>query len=123
VNTSPLIGIFWLYKGQVLAQATSLEAGVDSPESIDSPFDHVRIWPNFQAKHQELRHLEYEEVPRGRVLFLKRGKRFMVYLDKKLLRQRRRIQQTFHLPATRTSFTTDPHYLTDSKSGRQIFDD
>ena len=109
------IGVFWFFQGRLLAASVTFEKGSDGPISIDSPFDHVSIWPQVQRADRRLLSLAYEEVPRGRVLFLKRKRQFVVYLDKVLATApvRKAILKEFKLPARKTRFAQDRHYTTD----------
>lgn len=100
-----------------------LDNGVSSPISIDSPFDHVSVWSRIQNQVPALSSLGYEEVPRGRVLFLKRTKQFVVYLDKVLAvaAVKKAILKEFNLPAKATRFKTDPHYMTNRAELDRLF--
>src|SRR5436190_755945 len=115
-NSKPQIGIFWVFRGKVLAATAPLEDGAPSAESLDSPHDHVRVWPTLQQKNPALRSLEYEEIPRGRIVFIKRTKQFHVYADKALHTPtvKRLILATFQIPRARAVFLGDSHYTTDA---------
>ncbi|MFG4194744.1 hypothetical protein ACF0CA_17945 [Acinetobacter baumannii] len=63
------IGIFWFYKNQVLG--ISHEFDINSSDSlgmIDSAYNHVSYWDELRNKFSELREIEYDDVPRGRVM-------------------------------------------------------
>ncbi|MHA3053676.1 hypothetical protein [Acinetobacter sp. ANC 4640] len=80
------IGIFWFYKNQIFG--VSHEFDINSSDSlgmIDSPYNHVSYWNKLRNKLPELRNIEYEDVPRGRVIFDKNKNKLIIYLDKKLL--------------------------------------
>lgn len=119
----PHIGIFWVFNGKLIKLAAPLEKGTHTAEGIDSPFNHYDSWPALQSKCPELRDLGYEDVPRGRVLFLRKSKRFSVYMNKALQRPsiKKLILIKFHLPKTKTQFLTDPHYTTDPKELDRMF--
>lgn len=61
---------------------------------------------------------EYEEWPRGRVIFNKKYNHFVVYADKKILTEtgKQELTSTFSLPGNQTIFKQDGHYV----SVRQI---
>jgi hypothetical protein len=69
--------------------------------------------------------LEYEQIPRGRVVFLDSEDRFCIYMDKKLHHQRIKqlLVKSFSLPKGRTAFLTDPHYTTDAQELDRLFED
>ena len=120
---APQVGIFWVFNGRLLKASSSLERGIASPEFVDSRYEHVNFWPVLQIRVPELRALQYEEVPRGRVLFKKSSGRFCVYMDKSLhtAKVKSMIQEVFVLPISQTSFLTDPHYTTDHKDLDRLF--
>lgn len=119
----PQVGIFWVFRGRVLAAPCPVAEGVEACDMVNGPHDHVDYWPVLQRQHPELADLEYEEVPRGRVVFSRADRRFCVYLDKKLHRPavESRLVRVFGLPRSRTSFSTDPHYVTDPGELDRLF--
>ena len=117
------VGIFWWWQGQVLSSSVPLAEGEAFGKVLNSPFNHMETWPAFQRQEPGLRNLDYENVPRGRVQFLKTRKQFNVLMDKTLFHPRIRtaILKTFRLPRGRTTFQTDPHYTTDVEELNQLF--
>lgn len=124
-NREPKVGIFWVFRGRLLSARGKLDDGVDSGHSIDSPKDHVSYWPVLQRRYREICTMEYEEVPRGRVVWVKQPSRFCVYMDKRLHtpRVKRLILQAFELPGPKTRFLVDPHYTTDPEELNRLFGD
>ena len=59
------IGIFWWWKGKLLAATNPVEDGELACGKVDSKLAHVKTWPVLQKRHRGLRLLDYEEVPRG----------------------------------------------------------
>ncbi|MFG1193143.1 hypothetical protein [Xanthobacter flavus] len=55
---------------------------------------------------------EYEDWPRGRVVYHVRNEVFTAYIDRQLSGDgfRAAILKAFHLPPERTRFTSDAHY-------------
>ncbi len=111
------IGIFWFYKNQVLGVAHDVDLGqVDSLGLVDSPFTHVDYWPTIQKRIPELAEIEYEHIPRGRIIYDKNRDSFLVYLDEKLYfqEQARKICDFFDAGAdiNKVLFKKDPHYQT-----------
>ena len=117
------VGIFWVFKGQLLAATCALREGQEYGDAINGLTDHVKYWPVFQKLHPELRSMEYQEVPRGRVLFMKPARRFYVYMDKVLHNSKTKsaLLKEFELSFSRTNFLTDPHYTTDPEELNAIF--
>jgi hypothetical protein len=117
------VGIFWVFRGKLLAATYALQDGEEYGDAINGLANHVTHWPQFQESHPELRGLEYQEVPRGRVLFMKPRRQFCVYVDKVLhnSKTKRALLQTFELPVSTTRFLTDAHYTTDPEELRTMF--
>jgi len=119
----PHIGIFWVFEGRLFKASGPVAAGIDFPVSVDSRYDHIAFWQVLQIRNPALRSLQYDQVPRGRILFLKQEGRFCVYMDKKLRtpKTKRMILKTFALPAGKTVFVTDGHYITNDQELDRLF--
>jgi hypothetical protein len=64
------------------------------------------------ALREIVRSYEYEDWPRGRIVFDRSRNLFILYADRKLLTPAMiaRIETQFHLPADRIEFQSDFHY-------------
>ncbi|WP_326518255.1 hypothetical protein [Acinetobacter sp. CAAS 2-6] len=58
----------------------------DSLCLIDSPYTHVEYWEVLKSNSPELQNLQYEEIPRRRVIYNARLNKPFVYMDAKLLK-------------------------------------
>ena len=121
----PRLAIFWVFRRRLLKADTPLERGIHTREAINGQFDHLDFWPVLQRLWPEFRGLQYEEVPRGRILFLKADRTFCVYMDKSLHTPeiKRLLLEEFDLPRAGTKFLTDPHYTTDPEELDRLFDE
>lgn len=84
---SPEVGVFWVYKDVVFGRARPVSEGQEGVKGLlDSPDDHVTVWelPGIRSQFPELRGVEYQKVPRGRVLYSTREKAAVVYMDRAL---------------------------------------
>ena len=102
-----------------LDQAEARGAKRDSPEA------HIAVWPSMVARYKAewpiLSILEYDEVPRGRVIFDTATQTFIVYMDATLFAEprlslnvvREALSAAFQLHGQRVCFATDPHYCVD----------
>lgn len=109
------IGIFWIYQNTVLGKARPLSEGESSVAGLlDSPDDHVRIWElaGFRSQFPALRSMEYQQVPRGRVLYAVNKNKVIVYMDKSLHNEvsKQKLIEFFALQDTTVLWKTDPHY-------------
>lgn len=120
---TPHVGIFWWYQGAPIIASVPVAEGETSGGFINGPYDHLPYWRIVQAQYPVLRAFEYEEIPRGRVLYSMHDHRFHVYLDKVLLKTSitRILTNAFHLPRSHTDVQTDLHYTTDPEDLKKLF--
>ncbi|MFS1424377.1 hypothetical protein [Shewanella sp. 10N.286.48.B5] len=110
------IGIFWFYQGTLICKKLLISESKEDTLGIhDSPFQHIQEWESkniYLASHPELLGTEYQELPRGRVVYSSRKKAFTVYGDKACLTKKAKIIiiNNFKLPTENTLFKSDPHY-------------
>jgi hypothetical protein len=114
-DVSGKIGIFWWYDETLLASVCHVDEGEVAGGTVDSKFNHVGSWPALQKRHPRLRKLEYDDMPRGRVIYVRKSKKFRVLMDKALFQPHIKavIMAWFGLAKSQTSFLTDEHYTTD----------
>lgn len=122
------IGIFWIYKDEVIGRTVPLSAGGENyPGLVDSPDNHVEVWdePRFLSVHPELNLREYQEIPRGRVLWNMNNRRAIVYMDSTLHapKNKTRIATFFEFEGCEVQWETDPHYTTKPEDIFALFDD
>lgn len=121
------IGIFWFYKDTVFGELSSIENGFQGvPGLIDAHATHVKSWEenqSFSRIFPELIHYDYENIPRGRVLYQTRKGKFLVYLDRCLMTADRKvlIAEFFGFTVAQADWKTDLHYTTDNDSLNRIF--
>jgi hypothetical protein len=122
-ENSPLIGIFWMiFVGdgeQLLAASCTLNKAEPYGDCLTFGPGHYEIWQGWRrsreldaAARAVVRAYEYEDWPRGRIVFDRVEDRFNLYCDRKLMRPAtiEKIQQRFGLPARRTAIEADLHY-------------
>lgn len=122
------IGVFWVYSGAVLGVAHSISLGEEHVVGlVDSPLDHFSIWEAaFHVRHgfTELNQVEYQCVPRGRVLH-SRNTGPLVYLDRTLMKTETKglIAAFFGFSVRAAIWRTDPHYTTSLPDLKILFDE
>lgn len=128
-----MIGIFWGYQGEIFGAKQSLSAGDSTlPGFIDSIFAHVNVWETplaVKSQYSELRSMEYQDIPRGRVVFkgsaaqAKNGK-YIVYLDKCLFTDmyKQVILEFFELQDKKVVWRMDAHYTTNPDDLDALFE-
>jgi hypothetical protein len=121
------IGIFWVYKNTVIGNTCELEEGQENvPGLIDSSDSHVDLWERrqcFLPQFPELLGTEYQDVPRGRVVYSTKDKKTIIYMDKVLHTEKIKkiVSNFFELKNTDISWKTDKHYTTGSDSIDNLF--
>jgi hypothetical protein len=125
--TVPLIGIFWRIRTSdaqpmLLADCVPVD-GAEPYGDFLTHGGHYEFWSKLaDMSGPQLRHdgfpdvakwSEYEEWPRGRVVFHVPTSRFVVYADRKLRKPTKveSILRRFSLPADRTAIRGDSHYV------------
>lgn len=135
-DSAKKIGIYWVHDGHVVGLSCPLdqaEAGI--PGLLDSPFTHVDAWPSLKAQNRLPAHIEYDELPRGRVMYQLDRKKWVVYGDGALLgcssRQeltatssavRRAIAELFGFEPTDAIWRHDPHYTVGKRRIDRLLD-
>jgi len=122
-DASPLIGVFWIISTsegvRLLAASCPLDKAEPYGDCLTFGPGHHEIWQGWRqsreldaAARAVVRGHEYEDWPRGRIVFNRAQDRFILYCDRKLMRPKTiaEIQQHFQLPADRTAVEADFHY-------------
>jgi hypothetical protein len=108
----PHVGIFWLVGGKLLINSTPLNAAEAYGDHLTHPRGHDEVWEQFQQSGTAPPEMEYEESPRGRVMFNKKTQRFTMLADRCILRDKSvvsKIVSEMNLPQN-TETDTDSHY-------------
>lgn len=126
----PRVGIFWMIAtsdgAQLLAASCRLSEAESYGDCLTFGPGHYQIWQGWRRSRElsasaraVVREYEYEDWPRGRVVFDQLHARFIVYADRKLLRPETiaSITQRFALPADRTDIKSDSHYQSTESPG------
>src|SRR5690242_1185265 len=82
---APRVGIFWFYKGKLIIDSTPLSAAEQYGEFLGHPASHIDHWANLQRTGVVPPEVEYEEAPRGRVVYHRRLETFTLLADKCIL--------------------------------------
>ena len=119
-----MVSIFWLITivGDVclVSHKLTLDEAETYGECLTCPLSHFDSWEATKRGAQLLTPLdaptraviatsEYEEWPRGRIVFNFAAQRFVVYADRQAFTYAEQIREMFNLPDD-TVFRTDLHY-------------
>lgn len=123
------IGIFWVSRDTVFGKAVSIDMGTEGvPGIIDSPDTHVDVWEHERPwihVSATLADVEYQDIPRGRVLFQLKQEKPLVYADKTLMNAANKllISQFFDFNPSVALWRSDVHYTTSKNELDQLFSD
>jgi hypothetical protein len=110
----PRVGIFWLLAdGSLLVDSGPLSAGEEYGDCRTHGRSHIDVWTELQSSGRVAADVEYEEYPRGRVVYDNRMGRFVIMADSCILRRRdlvREISASMNLTGRKTDTSSDSHY-------------
>jgi hypothetical protein len=121
---TPHLGIFWFVQtpdgeARLLAADCPLDQAEPYGDCLTYSLGHYETWSQWRrertidlALRAIVRSYEYEDWPRGRIVFDRSRDLFILYADHKLLTPATigRIETQFHLPTERTEVQGDWHY-------------
>jgi hypothetical protein len=121
---TPQVGIFWLVQpsngeARLLTADCPLDQAEPYGDCLTYGPGHYETWAHWHRDRTVepvlralVRSYEYEDWPRGRIVFDRVRDLFVLYADRKLLTPATiaRIATQFHLPAERIEVQSDFHY-------------
>jgi hypothetical protein len=113
MDPEPMVGIFWLFKGDLIFDVTPVSAAEPYGDCVGHAKSHIAFWSELQHARAIPWDVEYEDPPRGRVVHNVRTDQYIVYADK-CIREKpavvRRIIRDFSLPNELTVVSGGVHY-------------
>lgn len=126
IAASPSVGIFWGVKQSgelfLICEKATLAESETYGDFLTFPTGHHEVWePLTTMSASRLKQLklpasiagrEYEEFPRGRVVYHVPDKLFTIYADRRLQTPQiiEAIRRAFHLADAVCNVRSDPHY-------------
>lgn len=113
--SQPEVGIFWIddSDGTMFADSVSLEDAEQAGDFCDYGGSHYVVWGKAIRANPKWKGLEYEQIPRGRVVYKKDPKKpeFIVYMAKRSVKFKSKVIRRFKLPTEHIRFDfSDEHY-------------
>jgi hypothetical protein len=108
-----MVGIFWLIGDRLILDTSPLSEAEPYGDCLGHRTSHIDYWTAQQRFGTVSREIEYEEHPRGRVVFNQRTQRFALYADRCILKRKavvKRVMEAMHLPSSHTNIRTDGHF-------------
>jgi hypothetical protein len=103
----------WLLGERLILDASPLSAAEPYSECLTHHASHIDYWTAQQRIGVLPRDIEYEEPPRGRVVYKTKTQRFQLYADRCILKRKSevsRIMKAMSLPPKLTDVGTDGHF-------------
>jgi hypothetical protein len=107
------VGIFWVVRGNLVTVGVAVSEATGYGEYTIYEPSHYDKWRELQRDDVVPRECEYEEFPRGRVMFNRSTETYLLLADRCILGNKRllgQIMAEMHLPRNRTVTDTDGHY-------------
>src|ERR1039458_7536713 len=108
------VGIVFLVEDRVLIESTPLSAVEIQSGCQDHGGSHDQFWEELLAKRVVPLGSEYDQYPRGRIVYRVTTSRFVAMLDRCIIRREEtvtRMIDLLHLPADQVDVNTDSHYV------------
>ncbi len=117
------VGIFWLYDNALLIDAVPISQAEPYGDNLTYG-SHYDYWTARQESGSLPKDVEYDEIPRGRIVYQPKHEHFTLYADKCILKRQdvvQAIMARLNLPAAQTSLSEDLHYrCPDCSKGRRL---
>jgi hypothetical protein len=84
----PHVGIFWLLNGKLLIDSVPLGEAEPYGDHLTHPRSHIDVWEQWRLGGKVPAESEYEEFPRGRVMYNTKTQRFTLLADRCILREK-----------------------------------
>lgn len=110
----PEVGIFWLKPdGRILMDGKPLSEAEKYGDLAIFDGTHTKLWDTFQRNGIVPPDVEYEEWPRGRVSYDTKTRKFYLFADPCILKDKgliNKIKNDFKLPSAQIKTQGDSHY-------------
>ena len=115
---APQVGIFWIHpktKELLAPYGEPKEHGHDPFETgyVDAKVTHIQLWNTVRNYYPDLKHLKYDQVPRGRIYFNKKNNKYHVWGPASYLKDNTvqgKIKSHFNLSTKDTVFEPNADY-------------
>jgi hypothetical protein len=107
------VGVFWVYQNIVYLKTQKLDTIKSINGFKDSDLSHYQVWDEIKLQNNNFYIYEYEDIPRGRVVYDCNDKIFIVYCNPIFIDNiniKDSIIKAFDLPKNSYKFIEDEHY-------------
>ena len=107
------IGVFWIFDNKVFLETQKLEDIKSINGFKDSDLSHYQAWDKVKTQHPKFYLYEYEDIPRGRIVYDIEKNEFIIYCNKNTLQEdisKKLISEKFKILNENMIFKEDEHY-------------
>ena len=108
------VGIFWIYKNKIIGKTYRLSEAERYGDYLSPILGHYDYWKEIQRRVPELYYEEYENIPRGRVVYNMPEDQFILLSSKNIIKNQsvvKAIKEFFSIPNnTKLIRKSDFHY-------------
>lgn len=108
-----MVGVFWIYKQQLYFKSIITDNVKSINNFIDSDFAHYEVWDEISSQNKDFYLYEYEDIPRGRVVYDAKNAEYIVYANDDIIISKEAkslIINGFNLLNDKVLFKYDAHY-------------
>ena len=107
------IGIFWLYENKSYIKTQKLKDIKAFNGYKDSDLSHYQEWNHIQLKNSKFYIYEYEDIPRGRIVYDCNNDSFIIYTNPDLINtaNQQLICEAFNIDIEKSVILEDEHYI------------
>jgi hypothetical protein len=108
----PSVGVFWAIDGRLVVDSMPLGEAEPYGDHLTHPRSHIDVWEQWRLDGKVPGESEYEDFPRGRVMYNTKTSRFTMLSDRCILKNRKlveKIKLELALPKD-TQVGSDSHY-------------
>jgi hypothetical protein len=107
------IGIFWIFENKIFSETQKINDIKTINGFKDSDLSHYQVWNKIRNQHPKFYLYEYEDIPRGRVVYNVSKNKFVIYCNENIPQDetlKRLILEKFQLLNEKSVFQEDEHY-------------
>ena len=108
----PQLGIFWLIRDRLVIESAPLIQAEAYGDDLTYGHSHIDVWKQLQLQKKVPVESEYDEYPRGRMVYHPRSSEFMLLADRCILEREgvvAKLKQALRLPEP-VKLERDAHY-------------
>ena len=107
------LGVFWFYENDLYFKTVEKNIISSINGFKDSDFSHYQEWNKISAQNKDFYLFEYEDIPRGRVVYDVENQQYIAYANNDTINSnevKSLVIDAFNLKEDKVLFKYDEHY-------------